>query len=129
MNAQFYGIKYPFSEESELLTFFDLDETKLDGIRSKILHIIFTPKGQRLRHPEFGTDLIKYIYEPNDSITWDAIKEEIRKQISRYLPEVIFNNISILQNPEENEHAIFVEVDYSVQDKGVTTQNKTLVRL
>lgn len=129
MNAQFYGIKYPFSEESELLTFFDLDETKLDGIRSKILHIIFTPKGQRLRHPEFGTDLIKYIYEPNDSITWDAIKEEIRKQISRYLPEVIFNNISILQNPEENDHAIFVEVDYSVQDKGVTTQNKTLVRL
>jgi phage baseplate assembly protein W len=129
MNAQFYGIKYPFSEESELLTFFDLDETKLDGIRSKILHIIFTPKGQRLRHPEFGTDLIKYIFEPNDSITWDAIKEEIRKQISRYLPEVIFNNISILQNPEENDHAIFVEVDYSVQDKGVTTQNKTLVRL
>lgn len=129
MNAQFYGIKYPFSEESELLTFFDLDETKLDGIRSKILHIIFTPKGQRLRHPEFGTDLIKYIYEPNDSITWDAIKEEIRKQISRYLPEVIFNNISILQNPEENDHAIFVEVDYSVEDKGVTTQNKTLVRL
>lgn len=129
MNAQFYGIKYPFSEESELLTFFDLDETKLDGIRSKILHIIFTPKGQRLRHPEFGTDLIKYIYEPNDSITWDAIKEEIRKQVSRYLPEVIFNNISILQNPEENDHAIFVEVDYSVQDKGVTTQNKTLVRL
>ena len=129
MNAQFYGIKYPFSEESELLTFFDLDETKLDGIRSKILHIIFTPKGQRLRHPEFGTDLIKYIFEPNDSITWDAIKEEIRKQISRYLPEVIFNNINILQNPEENDHAIFVEVDYSIQDKGVTTQNKTLVRL
>lgn len=129
MNAQFYGIKYPFSEESELLTFFDLDETKLDGIRSKILHIIFTPKGQRLRHPEFGTDLIKYIFEPNDSITWDAIKEEIRKQVSRYLPEVIFNNISILQNPEENDHAIFVEVDYSIQDKGVTTQNKTLVRL
>jgi phage baseplate assembly protein W len=129
MNTQFYGIKYPFSEESELLTFFDLDETKLDGVRSKILHIIFTPKGQRLRRPEFGTDLIKYIFEQNDNITWDAIKEEIRKQISRYLPEVIFNDINILQNPEENDHAIFVEVDYSVQDKGVTTQNKTLVRL
>lgn len=129
MNTQFYGIKYPFSEESDSLTFFDLDETKADGVRSKILHIIFTPKGQRLRHPEFGTDLIKYIFEPNDSTTWDAIKEEIRKQISLYLPDIIFNDIKILQNTEENQHAIFVEVDYSVHDNGVTTQNKTLVRL
>ena len=45
MSKQFYGIKYPFSEESDRLTFFDLDETKNDGIKSKILHIIFTPNG------------------------------------------------------------------------------------
>ena len=29
---QFYGIKFPFSEESDRLTFFDLDETKADGM-------------------------------------------------------------------------------------------------
>ena len=129
MDTQFYGIKYPFSEESERLTFFDLDETKSEGIRSKILHIIFTPKGQRLRRPDFGTNLLKFIFEPNDGETWDRIKEEIRQQISLYLPEVIFNDIAILRNTDDGEHSIFVQVDYSVQSNGEITENKTLVRI
>lgn len=128
MSKQFYGIKYPFSEESDRLTFFDLDETKSDGIKSKILHIIFTPKGQRLRNPEFGTNLIRFIFEPNDGETWDGIKEEIRSQISLYLPEVVFNDINIIRNTDD-PHAIFVEVDYSVHNNGQTIQNKTLVRV
>lgn len=129
MSKQFYGIKYPFSEESERLTFFDLDEFKEDGVRSKILHIIFTPKGQRLRHPEFGTDLIRFIFDPNEENTWDKIKEDIRKQVSFYLPEVTFNDLSIIRNVDEDENSIFVQVDYTVQHNGQTTQNKTLVRL
>lgn len=129
MSKQFYGIKYPFSEESDRLTFFDLDETKNDGIKSKILHIIFTPKGQRLRRPDFGTDLIRFIFEPNDGETWDMIKNQIRTQISMYLPEVTFNDISIIRNNEEDEHGIFVQVDYTVQTNGEISQNKTLVRI
>lgn len=129
MNTQFYGIKYPFSEESERLTFFDLNETKSDGIRSKILHIIFTPKGQRLRRPNFGTNLLKFIFEPNDGETWDKIKEEIRQQISLYLPEVIFNDITIVRNTEDSEHSIFVQVDYTVQINGEMIENKALVRI
>lgn len=129
MSKQFYGIKYPFSEESDRLTFFDLDETKNDGIKSKILHIIFTPKGQRLRRPDFGTDLIRFIYEPNDGETWDMIKNQIRTQISMYLPEVTFNDILIIRNDEEDEHGIFVQVDYTVQTNGEISQNKTLVRI
>ena len=42
MTEQFYGIKYPFSEESERLTYLDLNESKEESVRSMILHIIFT---------------------------------------------------------------------------------------
>jgi phage baseplate assembly protein W len=128
MTKQYYGIKYPFSEESEDLTFFDMNETKQDGIKSMLLHIILTPKGQRLRHPNFGTDLIKYVFEPNDSSTWSAIKEEIRKQIALYLPEVSFEDIAIKRNLEE-ENSIYVEIDYSINQNGVNVKNKTLVKL
>lgn len=128
MNKQFYGIKYPFSEESDRLTFFDLNETKNEGVKSKILHIIFTPKGQRLRKPDFGTDLIKFIFEPNSDGSWDNIKEEIRKQITLYLPEVTFNDINIIHNTDE-PHELFIEIDYSINSNGITTQNKTLVKL
>lgn len=128
MIKQYYGIKYPFSEESDDLTFFDMNETKQDGIKSMLLHIILTPKGQRLRHPNFGTDLIKYVFEPNDSSTWSLIKEEIRKQIALYLPEVSFEDIAIKHNLEE-ENSIYVEIDYSINQNGVNVKNKTLVKL
>ena len=128
MKKQFYGIKYPFSDESQRLTFFDLNETKEESVRSILLHIIFTPKGQRLRHPNFGTDLIKFIFDNNSSNTWDGIKEEIRKQVSYYLPEIIFNDINIKHNTEE-ENSVYVEIDYSVEDEGILTRNKTLVKL
>jgi phage baseplate assembly protein W len=128
MNKQFYGIKYPISEESDRLTLFDMNESKEDGIKSKLLHIILTPKGQRLRSPNFGTDLIKYIFEQNDNETWVDIKEEIRKQISLYLPEVTFENINIIKNSND-EHEILIEIDYSFIDNGITKKNKTLVKI
>ena len=128
MSRQFYGIKFPLTEESDNLTFFDMNETKEDSVKSMLLHIILTPKGQRLRKPDFGTDLISFIYEPNDGSTWSGVKEEIRKQVSLYLPEVVFENINIVRNTE-NEHDIYVEIDYSINNDGVTSKNKTLVKL
>jgi phage baseplate assembly protein W len=127
MNKQFYGIKFPLTDSSERLTFFDLNETKEESIKSMLLHIILTPKGHRLRKPNFGTDLIKYIFEPNEPQTWNLIKEEIRKQIQLYLPEVQFNNINIRQS-EENT-SIFIEIDYSINVNGTIKENKTIVKI
>ena len=93
-----------------------------------LLHIILTPKGQRLRMPNFGTNLISYIFESNDTETWENIKDEIRKQVSLYLPNVIFDDIKIIHNTEE-ENSIFIELLYSIENNGVTTQNNTIVKL
>lgn len=128
MNKQFYGVKYPISDESDRLTFFDMNETKSDGVKSMLLHLILTPKGQRLRKPNFGTNLIKYIFEQNDGETWSSIKEEIRKQVGLYLPQVIFENINIIKH-NEDDHSVYIEVDYSIEDNGQTIKNKALVKL
>lgn len=128
MTKQLYGIKYPLSEESEDLTFFDMNDNNVDGVRSMLLHLILTPKGQRLRHPNFGTNLIRFVFEPNDANTWNSIKKEIREQVALYLPDVVFEDINIHHNVEEM-NSIYVEIDYSVKDNGKTIKNKTLVKL
>ena len=74
--TQKYGIKYPFSSENDENIFFDLNENRTDEVTSKVLHVIFTPKGQKIRDPEFGTDLISYIYDPNDDESFDSINED-----------------------------------------------------
>ena len=57
---QFFNMKYPFTTNDYQNFFVDVNMTEKDKIRSQIMHVVFTPKGQRLRNPEFGTDLIKY---------------------------------------------------------------------
>ena len=125
---QFFGIKYPFQNESENNYFLDLNESFEDKMKSELLHIIFTPKGQRYRKPDFGTDLIKYLFEPNDSETFANIKTEIRTQVSKYLPKVVFKDINIYMD-SENENRAYAEIKYSVSKGSYEIENKIQVRL
>jgi phage baseplate assembly protein W len=125
---QFFGIKYPFQTNSEDNYYLDLNENYEDKMKSELLHIIFTPKGQRYRHPDFGTDLVKNLFEPNDSSTWEAIKREIRVQVSKFLPHITFKNIEILRD-EENENAVYARIEYSVTKGSYEIENNIQVRL
>ena len=89
------------------------------------MHIIFTPKGQKLRDPEFGTDLIKYIFEPYDTVSWEGIKNEVSESVRKYVNGITINNISVLQNDEEMAE-IYVRLDYSVSD-GINVVDDSIV--
>lgn len=112
---QFYGVKYPFVAEDVENYFVDVNKSMKDKVRSLLMHVIFTPKGQKLRDPEFGTDLIKYIFEPNDSISWEGVKTEVSEAVNKYVKGVTINNISVIQNDEEGAE-IYVRLDYIVSD-------------
>lgn len=128
MKQQLFGIKYPFQNESDNNYYLDLNESFEDKMKSELLHIIFTPKGQRYRMPEFGTDLVKYLFEPNDSGTWEGIKTEIRTQVKKYLPKINFKNIEIYAS-EENENILFANITYSVEKGMYEVENKMQIRL
>lgn len=117
--TQKYGIKYPFTSDNDNGTYIDLNDTYAEGIKSQVLHVIFTPKGQRLRDPDFGTDIIKYIFSPSDNLTLNGLKNEISKQITKYVPFVEFRDITIYKDDEENGNIIVI-VEY-----GITKGNKT----
>ena len=112
---QFFGIKYPFTHDDYQNFFVDANSTEKDKVRSQIMHVIFTPKGQRIRMPEFGTDLIKYIFSPNDSESWEAVKNEITSSVQRFVPNVVLNDIRVVQSTDERAE-IFVRMDYSVKE-------------
>jgi phage baseplate assembly protein W len=111
---QLFGIKYPFQNESESSYYLDLNMSYKEKVRSEITHIIFTPKGQRYRMPDFGTDLIKYIFEPNDDETWGKIKSEIKEQVTKYLPRVSFQDINMYRD-EENGNHLYAEIKYIIK--------------
>ncbi len=111
---QYLGIKYPFTNNEFQNFFLDVNETEQERIRSQIMHVIFTPKGQRIREPEFGTDLIKFIFEPNEEVTWDGLKNEIIDAVQTYVDNVILHDIKVAKS-EENDTAVYVRIDYSIK--------------
>jgi phage baseplate assembly protein W len=125
---QYFGIKYPFKNEGFQHFFIDANDTLKDKARSTLMHIVFTPKGQRIRLPEFGTDLIKHIFEQNDSTTWEAVKNEVAESVTRWAPNIVLNNISVVKN-EENESQIFVRLDYSVKEGNMVTTDSVVVQI
>ena len=68
-NGKFINIAFPF-QESKRGFFVELNNSDKHAIKSDLMHLILTRKGERLYMPEFGTDLLKFIFEPNDNIIY-----------------------------------------------------------
>lgn len=127
-NIQKYGIKYPFMSDNNDGTYLDLNKTYSDSIKSQVLHVIFTPKGQKLRDPEFGTNLIKFLFNPIDNNTLEDIKSEITSQITKYVPSVEFRDLSIYSE-EENNNSVIIIVEYSVNIGNKQEITKVAIKL
>lgn len=125
---QFFGLRYPFTDNDFNKFFVDLNTSQKDKVRSQIMHVVFTPKGQRIRNPEFGTDLIKFIFEPNDSVTWTAIKEEVSDAINKWVAGCELKNIQVVQTNDDNRE-IFVRIDYSVRRGNQITNDSIITQL
>ena len=125
---QYYNIKYPFTINNEDGLFMDLNESVRDMVASELLHIILTRKGDRLRMPNFGTNLIDFIFNPSDSITWSGVMAEIRDAVSTYLPNAHIDDVTVVRD-EQNDNGIYVDVKYSVAQGNISTNNRVVVKL
>lgn len=114
----FYNVSFPFTTKDENGYFVDLDTQMEESIKSDLLHLLMTPKGQKIRDPEFGTDLIKYIFSPNDQESWDDVKTEIQQSVARNLNNVKLNDIEVYQ---EDQHGLMARISYSVNHGSYTT--------
>lgn len=119
-NLKRYGIKFPITVQSADNTLIDLNQTKEDEVYSELVHLIFTPKGQRLRDPNFGTRLIQFIFNPNDSETWGDILTEIRDTVNKYIPSCSIKDLTI--NESDNGVGLRVDMKYTVKQNGVNTE-------
>jgi len=111
--SRFINIDFPFRDSKEGF-YFNLTKTNESAIRADLLHLLLTNKGERLYMPDFGSDLKKFIFEPNDSITHIDIKNNINETIKKYIPNLIIDSIEFKNN--DIEELIVVEVKYTVTE-------------
>ena len=118
----YINIQFPF-QESENGFFLKMNKDDKSAIKSDLMHLLLTQKGQRYYLPDFGTDLYKFIFEPNDSITESSIRNELETQIKKYMPNLSITELEIIRDLDN--HTARVIIDYKITDD-VFTQNDTI---
>lgn len=126
-NGKYININYPF-KDSHKGFFLDLNDEDNQAIKADLLHLILTRKGQRLYNPDFGTDLIKFIFEPEDGMTLNDIKSEVKSTVKRFLPSLQIDEITVVESIE-SEYAAVVTITYTITDDVFTTSDIIVIKL
>lgn len=76
------------------------------NVRESIRIVLLTAQGERLRRPDYGAGLERFLFEPNNPGTWRAIEETIKRQLARWEPRVQVETVHVAADPDNPEAAI-----------------------
>jgi len=120
MAETFINIRFPFYD-SEKGLFVDMTKTNKRAIKSSLMHLLLTNRGERLYSPEFGTDLKKFLFEPNIVTIQNDIKDEIQKAIDKFIPNLKIDRLDV-EPIDGAEHSVIVKLEYTITN---STFNET----
>lgn len=127
MPEKFININFPFKDSPKGF-FIDLTKTDAQAIKADLMHLILTNKGERLYLPDFGTNLRRHIFNPNDSHTHSDIRHEINEAVAKYLPNLQVNDV-LIERSQQTEYAATVRIDYTITDDVFETKDFLLIQL
>ncbi len=115
----FLGAPYPITKHPRG---FFRTQSDINQIKSDLLILLLTEPGERVMLPEFGTNLRKFFFEPNDANILEQVREEIARSISTWEPRIAVQNIEVSngssvvdslnpQDPREDlEHILLIKI-------------------
>ncbi len=115
------GVSIPFNAGGV----FNSTYSTKDQIKSNLINLLLTYKGERIENPEFGTNLPRLIFEQLDEQLYPVIQEEIFSNVNTFIPEVTLLNITI--TPDADRNTIYIEIDYRLNISG--QQDNIIIQL
>ena len=106
------GVDIPFNTDNV----FTPNYSSIDSIKNNLINFLLTNQDERYMNPNFGGNLRSFIFEQITTGNLDFLKENIQTQIAQNFPDVVINDLQILQNPDSNQ--IFIELTYSILNTG-----------
>jgi phage baseplate assembly protein W len=93
-----------------------------ENVREAIRIILLTEQRERIRLPEFGGGLARFLFEPNTVTTRRLIEDRITKALSEWEPRIRIEAIDIEPDPDDPQAAIA-----TITYKLVATQARTTI--
>jgi len=122
-----YNITYPFRDDNETNSFLQMNKVTKNSYSSNLLLLLLTERGERYYGSDYGTNLLKYIFEPNDDLTSTQVEDEIRETVSLYIPEIKITSITFNWNTNEagqeiSDNQLNVNIKFTYIEGSLTEQ-------
>jgi len=104
----------------------NLNQDNVSGetaIKNSVINILSTHIGSVPGHPEFGSNISKYLFQPLDPLTTEMIKAEVRYAIERWEIRVGIKDIIVKEDIDYNR--LDIEIKYYLKNDR-TTENSLI---
>ena len=106
------GLKFPLQVDPKTGQFSLVEED--EDIRESIGIILRTVRGERVMRPDFGTDIMEYLFSPANSAMQDNLSFEVQEDLLYQEPRIRDVEVTVRQ-PEGPDGTVTVEVGYTVR--------------
>jgi phage baseplate assembly protein W len=115
------NIKFPLEDDKVKNGLFKMNDVTKDALTSNLLLLLLTERGERYYEPEYGINIRRYIFEPNDGLTQSDIEQEIRESVKRFIPQLSISSVEIITSQDEggedlNDNQINMIVDFKYNE-------------
>ena len=106
------GLKFPLQVDPKTgkLSLVEEDE----DIRESIGIILRTSRGERVMRPDFGTDIMEYMFSPVSENMEDSLAVEVQEDLLYQEPRIRDVDVKV-HRAEEPEGGVTVEVAYTIR--------------
>ena len=92
------GVSLPFNAPGV----FNKTYSTKDQIKSNLINLLLTDKGERIMNPEFGADLRRSLFDNITDSNIELLKAKIVDAINIFIPEIELGTVDIMANPDYN---------------------------
>jgi phage baseplate assembly protein W len=100
------GVSLPFNAPGV----FNKTYSTKEQIKSNLINLLLTDKGERIMNPEFGTDLRKSLFDNITDSSIGILKAKIIDAINIFIPEIFLQDIII--EPDSDYNTLNVTINY-----------------
>ena len=101
----------------------DLNVLKDDNaVKNAVKNLLITNANERPFQPFLGANLRGLLFEPADTLTKIALRENISNVLNNHEPRVIVQDIDIKDLPDENAYRILVKFKIKEYDSNDTVE-------
>lgn len=118
-----YSPKLPLQKDS-IDGIYLMNKTSRDAIKQNFKNLLLTNPGERVMDSNFGIGLRKFLFEQNNSSTYNLIEDRILSGVSNYLPYIKLLSVDILSD-DFNENIVNIKIKYFIP--ALATEDEILI--